>query len=52
MAGIFLSSSGAADGSSGGTGAVVADGRPLLPAADVFSGDALSIFLLSCAHRY
>ena len=48
LAGISLSSSGAVGGSTGGTAAVVADGRPLSAAADVSGGDALLLSLL-CA---
>ena len=45
LARISFSSSGAADFSTLGTGAVVAGGRPLSAAADVFGVDALSNFL-------
>eukprot|EP00325_Prymnesiales_sp_UTEX-LB-985_P017680 CAMPEP_0174761364 /NCGR_PEP_ID=MMETSP1094-20130205/109239_1 /TAXON_ID=156173 /ORGANISM="Chrysochromulina brevifilum, Strain UTEX LB 985" /LENGTH=106 /DNA_ID=CAMNT_0015967311 /DNA_START=545 /DNA_END=865 /DNA_ORIENTATION=+ len=48
---LFLYLAGAVGGSTPGTGAVVADGRAVLAAADVDSGDALSFLLSSCAHR-
>ena len=40
----------AVGGSTGGIGAVVADGSPLSAAADVGGSNALSILISSCAH--